>query len=139
MKIHAVIDTNVLVSSLLTKRRDAATARLVDALFEGRFCAVYNGEILEEYEEVLSRREFRFEPDVVNGILDIVRENGICVSRIPTEDPVIDPKDVVFYEVALSVEGSYLVTGNLRHFPQKPIVITPAEMMKILEENEKQQ
>ena len=32
-----------------------------------------------------------------------------------------------------------LVTGNLRHFPQKPIVITPAEMMKILEENEKQQ
>jgi hypothetical protein len=34
--------------------------------------------------------------------------------------------------VALSKEEAYLVTGNKKHFPQKPIVVTPAEMMNIL-------
>ncbi len=43
-----------------------------------------------------------------------------------------DASDAVFYEVALSKEGSYLVTGNKKHFPKSPIVVTPAEMMEIL-------
>lgn len=136
MMIHAVIDTNVLVSSLLTKKRDAATVLLVNALFERRFCAVYNSEIVEEYEEVLSRPEFHFESDIVKSIIDTVKKNGICANRIPSDDSVIDPKDVVFYEVAISIEGSYLVTGNLKHFPQKTIVVTPTEMLRILEEYE---
>lgn len=44
-----------------------------------------------------------------------------------------DPKDIVFYEVALSKEDAYLVTGNQKHFPKAPIVVTPAEMMEILD------
>lgn len=43
-----------------------------------------------------------------------------------------DPKDIVFYEVALSKEGSFLVTGNTKHFPKEPIVVTPAEMLEII-------
>ena len=43
-----------------------------------------------------------------------------------------DQKDVVFYEVALSKEDAYLVTGNIKHFPKKPFVVTPAEMVEIL-------
>ena len=39
---------------------------------------------------------------------------------------------MVFYEVALSKENTYLVTGNTKHFPKKPIVVTPAEMLDIL-------
>jgi hypothetical protein len=31
--------------------------------------------------------------------------------------------------------GAYLVTGNLKHFPKKPIVVTPSEMIQILEDN----
>lgn len=44
-----------------------------------------------------------------------------------------DPKDIVFYEVALSKEDSYLVTGNIKHFPVKPFVVTPTEMVKMME------
>ncbi len=47
-----------------------------------------------------------------------------------------DPDDRVFYEVALSKDGSYVVTGNQRHFPKTPIVVSPTEMMKIIRENE---
>ena len=43
-----------------------------------------------------------------------------------------NPKDIVFYEVALSKEGSFLVTGNTKHFPKVPIVVTPAEFLDIL-------
>lgn len=38
------------------------------------------------------------------------------------------------YEVSLSKDGSFLVTGNLKHFPQKSFVITPAEMVELLGE-----
>ena len=40
--------------------------------------------------------------------------------------------DAVFYEVALSKEDAYLVTGNTKHFPKSPIVVTPAEMLDII-------
>ena len=135
MTIYAVIDTNVLVSSMLTKNRKAATARLVDALIGNKFRPVYNNDIIEEYAEVLARTEFSFDTDLVEGIINLIRTNGLFAERTPTNDPVIDPKDVAFYEVALSKNGAYLVTGNLKHFPQKPIVVTPAEMVRILEDN----
>ena len=36
-------------------------------------------------------------------------------------------------EVSLSKDGSFLVTGNIKHFPQKSFVITPTEMVELLE------
>ena len=55
--------------------------------------------------------------------------------------PVKDAKDVVFYEVTLTAKDvfdeAYLITGNGKHFPIKPFVVTPAEMVKILEEEER--
>ena len=36
-------------------------------------------------------------------------------------------------EVSLSKDGSFLVTGNVKHFPVKPFVVTPAEMVKMIE------
>ena len=135
MTIHAVIDTNVLVSSMLTKNKNAATARLVDALIDNKFRPVYNEDIIGEYSQVLRRKEFDFNTDAIEELIDIVRNNGLYVERTPSDEPVIDPKDVAFYEVALSKKGAYLVTGNLRHFPRKPIVVTPAEMIEILEDN----
>ena len=50
-----------------------------------------------------------------------------------TSEHFPDPKDIVFYEVAMSKEDAYLVTGNTKHFPKKPIVVTPSEMLEIME------
>lgn len=47
---------------------------------------------------------------------------------------MLDEDDRVFYEIALSEENSFLVTGNLKHFPHSPKVVTAAEMMEILEQ-----
>ena len=61
--------------------------------------------------------------------------NGIHGDRVPSAEQFPDPKDVVFYEVAMSKKDAYLVTGNKKHFPNKPIVVTPAEMVEILKEH----
>ena len=120
---------------MLTKNKKAATARLVNALIDDKFRPVYNNDIIDEYSEVLSRKEFSFDMVAIEEVIGIIRSNGVYAERTPANEPVIDPKDIVFYEVALSKEGAYLVTGNLKHFPKKPIVVTPAEMIQILEDN----
>lgn len=72
--------------------------------------------------------------DLIDETLDIIRRYGINSSRTETAEQLPDPKDVVFYEVALSVDDSFLVTGNIKHFPKKPFVVTPAEMLQIIQE-----
>ncbi len=46
MNYYAVFDTNVLVSSLLTRHPDSSTAVVVDMITEGVIIPLYNEEIL---------------------------------------------------------------------------------------------
>lgn len=59
-------------------------------------------------------------------------EAGIESGRVTSAGEVIDPKDVVFYEVAMSKDNSYLVTGNTKHFPAVRIIVTTNEILEIL-------
>lgn len=130
--IHAVIDTNVLVSAFISKKLDSSTAMVWKAVLAGVITPMYSEEILEEYSEVLHRKKFNIPDQLIKDALNYVIENGVRGERVLSDDFFPDPKDVVFYEVALSKDGAYLVTGNTKHFPKKPIVVTPAEMLDIL-------
>ena len=50
-----------------------------------------------------------------------------------------DKDDAVFFEVAMGAkeehDDSYLVTGNMKHFPRNPIVVTPAQFICLLSYN----
>lgn len=134
--IYAVIDTNVFVSALFSKNINVATVKVLDAIFQGKIVPLYNDEIIAEYEEVLHRSKFHFTPSLVNKYLKSICKMGISSERIHSDEVFPDQDDVVFYEVALSKEDAYLVTGNTKHFPKTPIVVTPAEMMEILQRKE---
>ena len=67
-------------------------------------------------------------------IYAVIDTNIIDSSRFPYDGTMPDEDDRVFYEVCLSKEDSFLVTGNLKHFPKEPQVITAAEMMEILDQ-----
>lgn len=134
VKIYAVIDTNVLVSALLSRFKDTTTVRLMQLLILGDIIPVYNDEIIEEYYTVLTREKFRFPSTLVEEVLQVIRKFGINSSRKETSEFFLDPKDIVFYEVALSVDRSFLVTGNTKHFPKKSYVVTPAELLQIINE-----
>ena len=132
--IYAVIDTNVLVSALLTSHADSATVMVMNAVSNGDVIPMYNKEILKEYEEVLSRKKFHFSKSLIKQYLKFFSNVGIASERVHSMEDLPDPKDVVFYDVALSKEDAFLVTGNTKHFPKTPVVVTPAEMLRILAE-----
>ena len=132
--IHAVIDTNVLVSALLTHNLGVATAKVLDSIAKGDIVCVYNEDILMEYREVLHRPKFKFPERKVNSLLAFITQKGIHSDRIPFDGTMPDEKDRPFYEVSLSVEDSFLVTGNLKHFPVTPKVVTPSQIIAIIEE-----
>ena len=130
--IQAVIDTNVLVSALLARNADSPTVKTGEAVLRGEIVPLHDDAILREYRNVLTRPKFRFPEALVEQYLAVFRERGLESDRVHCDEPFADPSDAVFYEVALSKDGASLVTGNIRHFPKNPIVVTPAEMMRIL-------
>ncbi|MBO7638140.1 MAG: putative toxin-antitoxin system toxin component, PIN family [Treponema sp.] len=133
MRYYAVLDTNVLVSYMLTKMPDSKVVKCVNLIREDKIIPLYNQTILREYTEVLNRDHFGFERNKVEELIDLVNKKGIDSQASPVEGFFPDPDDVVFYEVAMSREDSYLVTGNLKHFPKNGRVVTPAEMLQIIE------
>ena len=137
MTCCAVIDTNVLVSALLSSKDDAATVQVVGRMLGGEIIPVYSNEIKAEYRDVLNRKKFGFSPDIVEYLLTAVEQYGILVDPAPTGVILPDMKDLPFYEVVLEKrsdnENAYLVTGNIKHFPVKPFVVTPKELLEILD------
>ena len=131
--VYAVIDTNVFVSALITHNSNASTARVLENLLLHRIIPLYNDDTIKEYDEVLHRAKFKLSEEQISTVIEHVKENGIDSSRFPYAGEMPDEDDRVFYEVCLSKEDSFLVTGNLKHFPKEPQVITAAEMMEILD------
>ena len=132
MKVYAVYDTNILVSALLSRKPDSAVVLALETLLSGEVTPLYNDEILAEYNDVLHREKFKFPEDLVSGVVNQIKKDGILSERISSGESFPDPDDAVFYEVALSKDEAFLVTGNTRHFPKTPIVVTPLEFLKIL-------
>ena len=102
---YAVYDTNILVSALLTSRKDSPTALLLDMVLEGRVILLYNRDIITEYKDVLSRKKFSFSQSDVENVLNLVKL-GVELSPTNSQEDFPDPDDAVFYEVALSKEGA---------------------------------
>lgn len=136
MKTYVVIDTNVLVSALMSRHPDSSTVQVVEYLLDGEIIPLFNDEILLEYNKVLRRPKFRFPERLVRNLVNQLVSLGISLERTPADVSLPDPKDVVFYEVALSKDGSFLVTGNTKHFPVTPIVVTPAQLLDIILERQ---
>lgn len=134
MICYAVIDTNVLVSALLSSKDDTATVQVLTKMIGGEIIPVYSNVIVKEYREVLSRKKFDFSGEMIEYLLSAVEKYGILVDPSPSGITLPDRKDVPFYEVSLEkrADNAYLVTGNIKHFPQEPYIVTPRELLDIL-------
>lgn len=132
--IYAVIDTNVLVAALLTKNNDSATVNVLEAIADGRITPLYHKDMLVEYAEVLGRKKFKLNQDMVSVLIKMIIKYGVEIFPKPTGEILIDMDDLIFYEVAMEKrdEDSYLVTGNKKHYPVRDFIVTPTEMINIL-------
>ena len=110
--------------------------RIMEHAFVGDVIPLLNNQILKEYEEVLNRPKFHFEKGRVETILDGLLKRGVFVDAKALGVELPDPKDIVFYEIVMEKrkkEEAFLVTGNIKHFPVEPYIVTPREMLSILE------
>ena len=134
-KIYAVVDTNVIVSAMLSSNKTSNPNIVVRALNTGLITPLYNDIIINEYKEVLSRPQFKLNQYQIEFFIETLKKFGIKTEAVRVNCELFpDRDDVVFYAVRMAVDDSYLVTGNIKHFPKKPFVVTPAEMVLILKE-----
>ena len=115
MKYYVVLDTNVVVSALFNI--SSVPGMILQEALAGRVIP-----LLHE--------------DILTGLI----KRGIFLDAATIEDYVPDPDDAIFYEVVMEARettDAYLVTGSIKHFPVKPYVVTPKEMLEILNENER--
>ncbi len=131
--LRIVLDTNVLVSSLLSSK--GAPARILDLILGDQVLVAYDDRILGKYEEVLSRPELHIHPSKALAVVDHIEVSGQYIEsdRLPTEG-YTDLDDVMFAEVFITSDADALVTGNLRHYKpllaQNRLVLTPAQVLE---------
>ena len=134
---YVVIDTNVLVSALITRNENSPTVQILRFLANGNIVPVYSDEIVREYNEVLRRAKFKLSESLIINLLKDIMDNGLKITELAeVTETMPDPKDIVFYAVTLSAQDkdAFLVTGNGKHFPEKPFVVTPSELVEILKQ-----
>ena len=130
MKI--VLDTNVLVSGLLTPF--GSSGEIVRMVFSGEILLYIDARILSEYEDVLHRPKFSFNKDHIGILLNFIKQYGQFIASSPLKNRLPDPDDEPFLEVAIAGKVKYFVTGNTAHYPiplRKGIHIhTPSEFIE---------
>ncbi len=123
-----VIDTHVVVSGLLNP--PGPSARVLDAVLDGRVQLVYDARILAEYRDVLHRPRLKLKPEKIGAFLaGLASQLIVTPAALSVAGP--DPDDIVFVEAALATADRTLVTGNLADYPPEILygarVLTPAQ------------
>ena len=88
-----------------------------------------------------TEKKYDLSESAIQTVLNAIRRFGIEVFPKPTGEIFIDEDDIIFYEVAMEKreDNAYLVTGNMKHYPVRDFIVTPAEMVAILEEKKAQE
>ncbi len=134
----AVIDTNVVVSGLLTGEAGAPTCRVVDAMLAGGFHYLLSEDLLAEYRRVLLRPRIRalhgLSGDEVDAVLLDIAANGALRTPRPAPESPPDPGDQHLWALLAAEPGAVLVTGDgklLEHPPAFARVLTPAAFVRL--------
>ncbi len=112
----AVIDTNVVVSGVLTRLAISPTARILDGMLTGRFRYLLSIELLAEYREVLLRprirRRHRLSEADVDVVLTELAANGIVLEPERSGKERRRRGDEHLWELLAAGTSAILVTGD---------------------------
>jgi len=128
--MRVVLDTNVLVSGLLSP--GGPPGSIISAVLDGAIIVLVDNRIMFEYEDVLRRSKFGFDSRDVRAFLDFFQHESEFVTAKPFSTTLADPADLPFFEVATTAAADYLITGNTKHFPEEPWILSPRQFLRIL-------
>ena len=134
MEHKAVIDTNVVVSALINRGKRSPVTDVMTMLSDGTLQPIASDDIFKEYESVLTRPRFDFSPERIKTVLDFFRQNAIIADTWDTGVELPDPSDLPFFEAYIAEQSpeTFLVTGNKKHYPDWPYIVTPREIVGYL-------
>lgn len=131
--MRVVLDTNVIVSGMVT--RGGACATILDLLSDDRITVVLDGRMMNEYRRGCTQPRLKLDGDAVREFLRFLDDCAENVTAMPCGADLPDPDDLPFLEVAAEAHA-VLVTGNRRHFPAKAVgggqVVSPREFLDML-------
>lgn len=138
--MRIILDTNVLVSGLLSSR--GAPAKLLDAWERNSFILVTCEILIEEFHEVISRPFFkaRLRASTVELLAAGLRDFSVIYRDVPPGPIAPDPKDSFLLALAEVSEAEFLVTGDkeIQSLKQHKStrIVSPVEMMEVLKQTE---
>jgi putative PIN family toxin of toxin-antitoxin system len=125
---HVVIDTYILVAALWNQ--DGVPAHIVRMVLTQQLTICYDYRIFEEYADVLRRQNLAD----IHDLLDGLKNGAISIAAKPADIAFSDETDRKFYEVAKEC-GAILITGNGRHYPDEPFIMTARAFLAYLSSN----
>ena len=126
---NIVLDTNIIVSATLSSEGNPAKIIKLVSVSEN-MQIYYSPAIIEEYKRVLSYERLNLSDAKQIRAVNTIEKNGVCVQPETSEIPMPDESDRIFYDTAKAV-NAYLITGNLKHYPEEPQIVTPARFVEI--------
>ena len=130
--MRIVLDTNVIVSGMLNPHGKPGT--ILQMVVSRAVTICYDARIIDEYREVLLRPKFPISEAEVDATLEQIEAAGHLVTTTPLPQNLPDPDDEPFLEVALAGGAEYLVTGNVKHYPEDRHrgmrVVSPGEFVE---------
>lgn len=121
MAIKVVLDTNILVSALINE--NGKPRKILNLFYDKEIVVHYSDNIIEEYKEVLSRKELGINPEKIGKVINAVRKIGMRVEPLKSVLEMPDESDRIFYDTAKSTDA-WLLTGNMKHYPAEKFIIT---------------
>lgn len=112
-----VLDCNLIVSA---GTKDGFVRYILRRIID-RHDIIVSAEILAEYERVA--RYPKFSPQAAAFMVELIAAIEAAaqfVEPLPTEIACPDPDDIHYIEAAIAGRADFLVTGNLKHFPDSP-------------------
>ena len=126
-----VIDTNVVVSGLLTTQNNAPVAQILDGMLSAAFPFVVSPALLAEYHKVLVRPQIKKLHGLtiaeVETILTDIAQHAIVMDPRPA-DAAPDPGDQLLWDLLNERSDLVLVTGDkllLTNMAMRGRVISP--------------
>jgi len=127
--LQVVLDTNIVISAFISP--DGKPSYIMKMILTGKAKLCYNSIILDEYERVALRPKFseKIDSNNIRRFIDIIRSIGISFNPRQSNIKMPDESDRIFYDTAKE-SNSILISGNLKHFPKEPFIMSPADFLK---------
>jgi len=130
--IRVVLDTNVVVSAVLSP--SGPPFEIIE-LANQKLIQLWASDVtFDEYREVLGRPQFSQLKELADPQLAKLSESCRFITPRNRVEASPDRDDNIFLECAEASKAHYLVTGNIRHFPERwkyTKIVTPRQFLDL--------